>query len=67
MYKGIERLQIKEWCTRFGIKMIKPNGFSGPKNKILNKKYTERQFKKGLKASYITVNTEKGLAYLKAI
>ena len=30
-------------------------------------KYTEKQFKKGLKTSYISINTEKGLAYLEAI
>lgn len=67
MYKRIEKLTIKDWCTRFGIKIIKPNGFRGQKNKILNRQYTEKQFRRGLKASYITVNTEKGLAYLEAI
>lgn len=67
MYKEKELLTIKEWCTRCGIKIIKPNGFKGQKNKILNRKYTEKQFKKGLKTSYISINTEKGLAYLEAI
>lgn len=66
MYKKkyIERLIIKDWATRVGIKIKEPCGFKGKKSKIWNYKYTENQFKEGLKNSYITVNTQKGIAYL---
>lgn len=67
MYKKSELLTIKEWCLRFGIKVINPNGFKGRKNQIWNKKYTKRQFERGIKRSYITVNTDKGLEFLENI
>jgi len=67
MYKKPELLTIKEWCLRFGIKIIKPNGFKGKRNQVWNRLYTLKQFKRGLKKSYITVNTEKGLAFIQAI
>lgn len=60
------RKTIKQWAEIAGIKVIKPNGFKGQKNKIWNNLYTEKQFKKGIRKSYITIKTEKGLAYLKA-
>ena len=65
MQKDIELLTISEWCTRYGIKVIDPKGFKNTrKNRVWNNKYTKGQFKRGLKRSYITVNTEKGLAFL---
>lgn len=67
MYKKPELLTIKDWCIRYGIKVIKPNGFKEKKNKIWNGVYTKRQFERGIRRSYITVNTKKGLAFLEAI
>ena len=66
MYKP-ELLTIKEWCLRFGLKVINPKGFRGKREQILSRKYTKRQFERGIRRSYITVNTEKGLAFLEAI
>ena len=62
-----KRLTIKEWCLRYGIKVINPKGFKGRKNQIWGNKYKEWQFREGIKGSYISVNTEKGLAYLEAM
>lgn len=67
MFRRQELLPIKDWCTRFGIKIIKPNGFKGSRNQVWNKLYTKRQFEKGIKRSYISVNTKKGLAFLEAM
>lgn len=58
---------IKEWCEIFGIKIIKPNGFKEKKSKVWNKLYTKREFEKGIKRSYISIKTEKGLAFYEAI
>lgn len=62
-----ELLTIQEWCLRYGLKVLKPNGFKGRRAKVINRLYTKRQFEKGIKKSYITVNTEKGLVFLEAI
>ncbi len=67
MERKIEQLTVKDWCTRFGIKVVKPSGFRGAKNKVLSRLYTSKQFKRGIKASYITAKTEKGLAFLEAL
>ncbi len=67
MYKMPEMLTIREWGLRYGIKVIKPNGFRGTKQRVWNRTYTKRQFERGLRKSYITVNTEKGLAFIQAI
>lgn len=65
MHREIELLTIHEWETRYGIKVLNPKGFGNTKkNRIWNNKYTMGQFKRGLKRSYITVNTEKGLTFL---
>lgn len=67
MERKPELLTIKDWCTRLGIKIIKPSGFRGTRNKVLSRLYSLKQFRKGIKASYITVNTEKGLAFMETI
>lgn len=65
MYREVELLTLKEWCTRYGIKIIEPKGFRNTKkNRVWNNKYTKGQFRRGLKRSYINVKTEKGLAFL---
>lgn len=66
-YRKQELLTIKDWCTRFGIKIIKPSGFDGNRSRVWSKLYTKKQFEDRIKRSYISVNTEKGLAFLEAI
>lgn len=58
---------IKEWELELGIKVVKPTGFRGQKNKIHNNKYTGKAFKRGVKSSIITVKTEKGLEFINSI
>lgn len=60
-----ERKQtIKEWELEKGIEIKNPNGFWSERNKIWNKKYTEKAFKKGAILSEIVCKTEKGLTFL---
>lgn len=58
---------IKEWELETGIKIIKPNGFRGEKNKLHSNKYTKKAFKRGVKKSFITSKTEKGLEFIKSL
>ena len=75
MRERVELLTINEWCTRYGIKVKNPcgfkvrtpNGFRIKKNQVWDTKYTKGQFRKGIKRSWITVKTEKGLAFLEAM
>ena len=62
-----EKHTIKEWELHTGIKIINPKGFYGEKNKINTNLYTQRAFKRGAKASIITVKTEKGIEFLNSI
>ncbi len=45
--------------------MKNPKGFKGSKNELHNRKYSEREFRRGIKRSYISVKTQKGLEFLK--
>lgn len=64
--ESLERLSIKDWEIRSGIKILKPTGFWGKNNKKWNKLYTQREFKRNAKSSYISIKTEKGLVFLNA-
>lgn len=64
MGKFEKRQTIKEWELEKGIEIIKPTGFKGQKNKIWNRKYTEKAFKKYARLSEIKCRTEKGLVFL---
>lgn len=59
-----KRQTIKEWELEKGIEIIKPTGFCGQKNKIWNRKYSEKLFKKCARLSEIKCKTDKGLKFL---
>jgi endonuclease III-like uncharacterized protein len=59
-----KRQTIKEWELEKGIEIIKPTGFWGQKNKIWNRKYSEKLFKKCARLSEIKCKTDKGLKFL---
>lgn len=63
--KKFERKQtIKEWELEKGIEIKNPKGFWGGKNKIYNRLYTEKLFRKCARLSEIRCKTDKGLAFL---
>lgn len=64
--KNLERLNIKDWEIRSGVKILKPTGFWGKNSEKWNKLYTQREFRRNAKSSYISIKTEKGLAFLNA-
>lgn len=55
---------IKQWELESGIKVLNPKGFRGPRNKVYNKKYSQGEFRRGLKRSYISIKTNKGLEFI---
>ena len=64
MKKYERKLTIKEWELEKGIEIKNPTGFWGNKNKIYNKLYTEKLFRKCARLSEIRCRTEKGLEFL---
>lgn len=61
------RKTIKEWEVEKGIRINKPDGFKKiyrENRNIYANKYTEKQFRRGIQTSNITVKTEKGLEFL---
>lgn len=58
---------IKQWEIELGVKVIKPTGFIGERNKIYNQKYTRKAFKRGAKGSILTTKTEKGLDFIESL
>ena len=62
-----EKHTIKDWELHTGIKVVKPTGFTGERNKISTNLYTRRAFKRGARTSIISVKTEKGIEFLNSI
>ena len=62
-----ERHTLKEWELHMGIEVVNPIGFIGNKNKIKTNLYNRRAFKRGIKASIVTVKTEKGLEFINSL
>lgn len=58
------RQTIKQWEIQSGIKVLNPKGFRGAKNKVRNRKYSQGEFRRGLKRSYISIKTNKGLEFI---
>lgn len=64
MSKYERKQTIKEWELEKGIEIKNPKGFWGSRSQVLNKRYTEKAFKKGARLSEIRCKTDKGLAFL---
>ena len=59
------RKTIKEWEMEVGIKIKHPTGFGKSNNKNYTWKYTEEQFRRRARKSFIVCKTEKALKFLK--
>lgn len=70
MYTIINKQEVKtvkEWELETGIKVINLNGFRGERNKLYSNKYTKKAFKRGIKKSFVTAKTEKGLEFINSL
>lgn len=58
------KFKIYEWELIKGIKLKNLKGFKGERNKIINRLYTEKQFKQGAILCNLVCKTEKGLEFI---
>lgn len=56
---------IKDWELFSGIKLMNLKGFRGEKNKVRNRKYTEKQFRNSAKRCMFKTICDKGIDFMK--
>lgn len=59
--------KLNNWELEKGILVRKPCGFRGSRTEIYSRLYSEKAFRKGIEKSYISIKTEKGLEFMKAV